>query len=193
MVETALDTLDATGRVDAVLPRSTFHVAVESVVAAKLDYYVQLRLDYSVSLLRDGGAWVTTSVTQMNDAPAGQPASYQLGPDGFYSHVPGEYVSNIFLWSPRGSVGQGGVAESRARRSGTSAVTFAQQHSTVVFKTYLSRAVVRHRFLLRLVPQPRLDPALVSVTVRGAGQAVVGPDVRGVPLAAPLTFSWWTK
>jgi hypothetical protein len=80
VVEAALDTLDATGKVDAVLPRSTFHVAVESVDAAKLAYYVRVRLDYSISLLRDGGAWVTTSVTQINDAPAGQPASYQPWP-----------------------------------------------------------------------------------------------------------------
>ena len=36
-------------------------VAVESVVSAKLDYYVRVHLDYTVSLLRSGSAWVTTA------------------------------------------------------------------------------------------------------------------------------------
>jgi hypothetical protein len=192
-VEASLDTLDATGRVDAMLPRSTFHVAVESVVSAKLDYYVRVHLDYSVSLLRSGSAWVTTSVTQVNTAPAGQAPSYQLGPDGINSHVAGEYVSNIFFWSPRGSIGQGGVAESGLVVRGATAVTFAQRRSTVTFKTFLPRAVVGHRFLLHLVPQPRLDPALVSVTVRSAGRPVAGPDVRSIPLDASVTFSWTTR
>jgi Protein of unknown function (DUF4012) len=192
-VQASLDTLGATGRVDAVLPRSTFHVAVESAVAAKLDYYVRVHLDYSVSLLRGGSAWVATSVTQVNTAPAGQAPSYQLGPDGIHSHVPGEYVSNIFFWSPRGSIGQGGVAESGLVVRSASAVTFAQHRSTVTFKTFLPHAVVGHRFLLHLVPQPRLDPALVSVTVRSAGRLVAGPDVRDVPLDASVTYSWTTR
>ena len=192
-VQAALGTLGAAGRVDVVLPRSTFHVAVESVVAAKLDYYVQVKVDYSVTLLHDGGAWVTARVTQINGAPAGQPASYQLGPDGFNSHVPGEYVSNIFFWSPMGSVAKGGVAESGLVVRGTSAVTFAQHESTVTFRTYLPHAVVRHRFLLHLVPQPRLNPELVSVTVRAAGGTESTQSIRDVPLDAPLTFRWTTK
>ena len=173
-VERAIVQLGASGKVDTVLPKRTFHVAVESAVAAKLDYYVAVHESFNVTVLAGGDAWVATTVTVHNTAPAGQPPSYQLGPDNINSHVPGEYVSNIYLWSPAGSKVIAGKSESGLVLNGFSTDVFAQHSTSTPFSTYLSRAVVGGKFVLHLVPQPTLNPATVSVSVHGVGWAVSG-------------------
>lgn len=174
-VESAVVRLGASGRVDTVLPKRTFHVAVESAVAAKMDYYITVHESFNVTVLPSGAASVATIVTVHNTAPAGQPASYQLGPDNINSHVPGEYVANISLWSPAGSKVVGGKSESGLVLNGFSTDVFAQHSQSTLFATSLPLAVVGGKFVLHLVPQPTLNPATVSVSVSGVGWAVSGP------------------
>jgi hypothetical protein len=188
-VETAIVQLGASGKVDTVLPNRTFHVAVESAVAAKMDYYITVHDAYDVTIMSGGDAWVTTTVTLRNNAPAGQLPSYQLGPDGINSNVPGEYVSNVFLWSPTGSTIIGSQSESGLVLSGYSSIVMAQDTSDVQFLTHLPLGVVGGRFVLHLVPQPTLSPATVSVTVHGVGWAVSGPSGT-LTLNRPVTLEY---
>ena len=104
--------LGASGDIDTDDPTRTFHVAVENATATKLDYFVDVAISDTVTISPNGSATVDTSVKLTNHAPAGQPPSYQLGPDGINSHVSGEYVGRVFLWGPRGSVQKGSVDES---------------------------------------------------------------------------------
>ena len=188
-VEEAIVDLGASGKVDTVLPQRTFHIAVESVVAAKLDYYIAVHETYKVTIMPGGDASVLTTVTLHNKAPAGQPPSYRLGPDGINSHVPGEYVSNIFQWAPAGSKVTGGRSESGLVLSGYSTDVLAQQTSDVQFVTHMPLGVVGGKFVLHLVPQPTLNPATVSVTVQGVGWAVSG--VKGTfALSRPVTLRY---
>ena len=188
-VEEAIVDLGASGKVDTVLPQRTFHIAVESAVAAKLDYYIAVHETYKVTIMPGGDAWVLTTVTLHNDAPAGQPPSYQLGPDGINSHVPGEYVSNIFQWAPAGSKVTGGKSESGLVLSGFSTDVLAQQTSDVQFLTHMPLGVVGGKFVLHLVPQPTLNPVIVAVTVHGVGWTVSG--VKGTfALSRPVTLRY---
>jgi hypothetical protein len=116
-----------------------------------------------------------TTVTLRNKALADQFPSYQRGPDNINSHVPGEYVSNIYLWSPAGSKVIGGKSESGLVLNGFSTVVFAQHSTSTPFSTYPPLVVVGGTFVLHLVPQPTLNPATVSVSVHGVGWAVSGP------------------
>lgn len=189
-VEKAIVQLGASGKVNTVLPGRTFHVAVESAVAAKLDYYVSVQVNYDVTLLSAGGAIVNTVVTVHNGAPAGQRPSYQLGPDNINSHVPGEYVANIDLWSPRGSQVMGGNPESGLVLDAFSTDVMPQQSTTTYFATFLPTAVVGGRFTLHLIPQPRLYPESVSVSVHGSGWRVANSLTKSFNLNAPVTLRY---
>ena len=187
-VESAITKLGASGAVDTVLPKRTFHVAVESDVAAKLDYYVTVNEHYDVQLLAAGGALVTTTVVVHNGAPANQPPSYQLGPDHINSFRPGDYVANVYLWSPRGSLVYGGSPESGLVLSANLAQAAPQQSSSSEFSAYLPSAVEGGRFVLHLVPQPRLTPETVSVYVHGSSWRVQRPRVMTFALTTSTTL-----
>ncbi len=189
-VERSITNLGASGRVDTVLPKHTFHVAVESVVQAKLGYYVTLQETYQVQLLPKGAAWVATTVTEDNHAPAGQPPSYQLGPDGINTHIAGEYISNNYLWSPAGSRVFHGSRESGLVLTGQSAIVMPQHSTTTVFETFLPKAVRNGEFVLHLVPQPTLQPAQISVKVQGAHWRVRGPSQKEFSLKNSLTLRY---
>jgi len=192
-VEKAIAQLGASGQVDTVLPTRTFHVAVESAVAAKLGYYVTLRESYNVHLLANGAATVVTTVTEDNTAPAGAPPSYQLGPDGINSDVAGEYVANIYFWSPAGSTRYGSISESGLMLSGITATTMPQHSSSTSFSTQIPDAIKHGHFVIHLVPQPTLKPATISVTVHGSGWKVKNPTRTGISLNQPLTLSFSTE
>ena len=175
------------------MPNRTFHVAVESAVAAKLDYYIHVSESYDVLLLPNGGAQVLTTVTLKNDAPTGQAPSYQLGPDKINSHIVGQYVSNIYQWSPEGSVVTGGEPDSGLVLDGFTTSVLPQKTSTTYFSTYIPRAIKDGKFLIHFVPQPRLYPTEVSVRVQGSGWKVSGSGNASFELVAPVTNSFTVK
>lgn len=189
-VERAITELGASGKVDTTLANRTFHLAVESDVAAKLDYYVSVQVKYDVTLLSAAAAIVNTIVTVHNDAPAGQRPSYQLGPDNINSHSVGEYVANIDLWSPRGSQVTGGSPESGLVLDAYSTDIMPQHSTTTYFATYLPTAIVGGQFTLHLIPQPRLYPESVSVSVHGTGWKVTNPLTKPFNLTAPVTLRY---
>jgi hypothetical protein len=169
----------------------TFHLSVQSATAAKLDFYVTISIRMVVSITKQNDAVVHTYATIANHAPAGQPPSAQLGPDNFNSHTPGQYVTRVYLWSPKGSQTNGGVSESGLVLNRTAASVLAQQSQTVDFTTVIPNAVRNGRLTLQLVPQPGLYPTQVSLqVVGGPNWNVTGPSYITGSLLKTLSQTW---
>ncbi len=152
----------------------TFHVAVQNRTASKLDYFVRPAVSQDVRLTREGTAVVRTTVAIENLAPPTARASYQFGPAAI-TEKPGDYLAWVLLWAPAGSMPlQSGVAESGLSLSQFVVAVPAGEKREVVFETIVPRAVRDGRLNLRLVPQPRLEPMPLSVSLRADGRSVDG-------------------
>lgn len=189
--ERTLQDVGASGAIDTTMPDRSFHLAVESATAAKLDYYVTASVRMVVGITKRNSAIVYTYVTISNHAPAGQSPSYQLGPDNINSFSPGQYVSRIYLWSPRGSSTVGGISESGLVVNQTATSVLPQQEQTVNFTTVIPNAVKKGHLYLHFVPQPTLVPSPISVQVIGGPNwKVASPAVIHEPLNVPRTLQW---
>lgn len=156
-------------------PGSTFHLAVESAVAAKLDYFIHSNATMHIHVDGAGDAFISTVVTIANHAPVGQAPSYQLGPDHVNSFHAGDYVTRTYLWSPRGAVVPGGVDESGLVLDGPRVATVHPHGSaSVSFQTVLYGAVHHGTLTLHFVPQSSLHPTTLTVVLEG------GPNGRQV-------------
>ncbi|MDQ6839659.1 MAG: DUF4012 domain-containing protein [Actinomycetota bacterium] len=151
----------------------TFHLAVENRTATKLDYYVKPTVRQDVRLDKDGTAVVTTTVVVDNQAPAGAPPSYALGPDEF-TKEPGDYLAWVLLWGPAGANQPGATSESGLNLSQYVTTVAAGQKRELSFTTTIPRAVRDGRLTLRLVPQARLEPMPLEVHLTAPGWQVEG-------------------
>jgi hypothetical protein len=166
-------------------PRDTFHVAVEDASATKLDYYVRPRIAMDVHETEAGNLVVRTTVTVRNEAPAGAPPSYALGPNVAATTRPGQYVARVYLWGPAGSTQLDSVAESGLRLSQQPILVEPGSEASVVFETVVEG---RRGQDLRLVPQPRHVPVPVEITVRGRGG-----ETRTTSAALARTVRVWIR
>ena len=158
-------------------PDRTFHVAVQNRTASKLDYFVRPAVHQDVRLTTEATAVVRTTVVIENRAPAEPAPTYHFGPAAL-TEKPGDYLAWVLLWAPEGSRQlQNGVAESGLHLSQFVLVVPAGERREVVFETEIADAVRGGDLRLRLVPQPRLEPMPLSVTVR-----TDGPPLSGGPL-----------
>jgi len=139
-------------------------LAIENRTATKLDYYVKPSVKQDVQLTKEGVLIVRTTVVVDNQAPAGQTTpSYQLGPDQF-TKKPGDYLAWVLLWGPPQSRQvQGGVKESGLNLSQYVIGVNAGERREVSFDTAVPNAIRGGRVELRLVPQPRLEAAPLTV------------------------------
>ena len=186
--EATVAAFGASGSVSAVDPTDTFHLAVESAVAAKLDYYIRTSVSYQVQVAPSGDAYVSTQVTIHNLAPRGAKGSYVLGPDHVNSFTPGEYVSRIYLWSPAGSLVAGGINESGLVVNPTSAVVDAGSSTEIGFQTVIPHAVTHGVYRLHLIPQSSL--VAQATTVSFSGQGVALTPSRTFSLIKPVTLTY---
>ena len=188
--ESTLKALGASGDIDTSHPDRTFHLAVENATATKLDYFVNVGLTTHVKIDAVGDALVDTSVKIRNTAPAGQPASFQLGPDDINSFTTGQYVSRVEFWSPAGSIVAEGTPESGLVLRQVETSVLPQQTGTVTFQTVIPHAVVNGHLELRFVPQPRLVPEQLSIDLSAPGWGIQGPAHRSQSLGTTATFTW---
>jgi len=152
----------------------TFHVAVQNRTASKLDYFLKPSIRQEVEVTESGNAVVRTTVVLVNDAPANGMPSYQFGPAAF-TEKPGDYLGWILLWGPAGSTQlQKGVGESGLNLSHFVVAVPAGERREVTFETIVPDAVRDGRLSLRLVPQARLEPMPLSVTLTARGRTVSG-------------------
>ena len=185
--EQTISELGASGNIDTDDPTRTFHVAVENATATKLDYFVNVAISDTVTIANNGSATVDTAVTLTNHAPAGQPASYQLGPDGINSHVSGEYIGRVFLWAPRGSKENGSVNESGLQLAPEiDLYLLPGQSATAHFATTIPHAIQRDQLNLVFEPQPRLTPESLKIRLVASGTQAT----TRVSLTKPTTLTW---
>ena len=171
-------------------PDRTFHVSVQNATASKLDYFVKPRVEMRISLTPSGAAVVNTDVVVANTAPPDAPESYQFGPDGVGQTRPGQYIARVYLWGPRGADQEGSVVESGLQLSQGPTTVDPGQERTVRFLTVIPDAVRDGRLDLRLVPQPRLDPARLHVTLSAPGWEVGGRAKIDVVWDRTVAASW---
>lgn len=171
-------------------PERTFHVSVQNATATKLDFFVRPRVDMAVSLTPSGAAVVHTTVVVANTAPENPPDSYQFGPDGFGQASAGQYIARVYLWSPRGARQEGGVVESGLVVNQGPTTVAPGEERVVRFQTVIPRAVRSGRLDLRLVPQPRLHPVKLHVTLSAPGWEVRGPTTLDVDWDHVVTTPW---
>ena len=151
----------------------TFHVAVQNRTASKLDYFMKPSVRQEVQVTGRGTAVVRTTVTLENHAPRDARPSYQFGPAGI-TEKPGDYLGWVLLWGPAGSRQvQGGVMESGLNLSQFVVAVPAGERREVTFETVLPGAVRDGELKLRLVPQARLEPMPLSVTLRTDGRRLI--------------------
>jgi hypothetical protein len=186
--EQTISELGASGDIDTDHPSRTFHVAVENATATKLDYFVDVAISDTVTISPNGSATVDTSVKLTNHAPAGQPPSLQLGPDGTNSHVSGEYVGRVFLWGPRGSAQKGSVAESGLLLAPEIDIpVLPGQSATAHFETRIPNAIQHDKLQLVFQPQPRLTPESLKVHVIASGTQATA----SASLTKTTTLTWY--
>ena len=170
----------------------TFHVAVQNRTASKLDYFVKPSVHQHVRLTKQGTAVVRTTVVIENQAPPGATPSYQFGPPGITEN-PGDYLAWVLLWGPEGSRQlQSSVAESGLNLSQFVLVVPAGERREVTFETVLPNAVRGNELRLRLVPQPRLEPMTLSVTLLTEGRSVSGSPTESQGLWDRVRSLTWT-
>ncbi len=188
--ENTITAIGASGAIDTTAPTRTFHLAVENSTATKLDYYLEPSESVQVHVTPTGQALVNTTVTLTNTTPAGLGPTFQTGPDGINSFTPGQYVANVVLWSPRGSITPQSTAESGLRVSQTGASVLPQQSQTASFTSIIPHAVVNGRLQLRFVPQPRLTPTGFHLAISAPGWRVQGSATENGPLANTTEYTW---
>jgi hypothetical protein len=185
--ERTITALGASGNINTDNPERTFHIAVENATASKLDYFVEVAISDNVTIAANGTATVKTAVTLTNHAPTGQPASYQLGPDGINSNVSGEYVGRVFLWAPSGSKQPGSVRESGLRLAPEIDLpVLPGQTATATFQTTIPNAIRDDKLHLVFEPQPRLTPESLSVHIVASGTQAT----KTATLAKPTSLTW---
>jgi hypothetical protein len=188
--ETTVTKFHGSGAIDAVDPTRTFHVAVENGTATKLDYYVHVSVSMNVLVTAGNNAVVNTTVTISNRAPRGQRPSYQLGPDGVSSTVPGQYIGHVYLWSPRGSQVEGAIPESGLMLLEHDVSVLPQEQATVQYQTVIPHAVRSGQLQLEFMPQPRLFPERLTVGLSAPSWLVDTKATITTTLAKQQKLSW---
>lgn len=174
-------------------PERTFHLAVQNGTATKLDWFVDPAVDVDVSVTQDGTAVVTTKVTIPNGAPLPTPSSEQFGPDNIVNNVPGLYRARVYLWSPKGSDVLGGVDESGLNLGYGIVDVLPGDRQTVTFSTVVPNAVQDGTLRLRFVPQARVRPMELSVTVNALGWKLKSRGTQTAQWDRTLDMSWKLK
>lgn len=167
----------------------TFHLAVENRTGTKLDYFVKPSVRQEVRFRDGNDVVVRTTVVVDNQAPTGQPPSYQLGPDQ-YSKLPGDYTAWVLLWGPAGADQPDSTPESGLNLTQAILTVKAGERGEAVFDTLIHHAVRDGRLTLRLVPQPRLEPAALAISLDPGGRQVKGPTSWQGPWARTRTMTW---
>ena len=188
--EALVSNYGASGAIDSVDPSHSFHVALENSTATKLDFYTRTAIHQQLFVGASGEASVLTTVTVTNTAPAGQPPSYQFGPDHTHSFVPGQYVGIVYLWSPRGSRVSGATSESGLELSSANVNLLPGQSASVHFVTIMPTAVRNGHLSLRWIPQPTVQPQNLSVDVQPQSGSSVAGGTRTEALTKVTTLSW---
>jgi Protein of unknown function (DUF4012) len=180
--ESAITNFGASGSLTA-QGTNTVHLAIESAVAAKLDWYVATAAIYNVTVDPAGTAYIKATIVVANNAPRGCRPHYVCGPDHINSSVRGQYVARLDLWLPHGTLTPGGLPESGLELARQTVNLLPQRHQTIVMEATVPNAVRDGICTLRFIPQSGLTPQHLKVTFSAPGWSVSGPSAA----------TWWAK
>jgi hypothetical protein len=169
---------------------SVVHLAVESAVAAKLDWYVHTGAIYKVSIDSNGAATISVEVIVDNTAPVGCRPHYVCGPDHTNSFVRGQYVARLDLWLPATTVVPGRVDESGLTLWRAEVNVMPQRKETLLVTGFIPHAVKNGHFSLQFIPQSGLFPQLSRIELSAPGWSVSGPSQKFWLLNVPITYDW---
>jgi hypothetical protein len=171
---------------------SVVHLAIESAVAAKLDWYVHTAAFYNVSIDPNGAATITAKVIVANTALVGCRPHYVCGPDHTNSFVRGQYVARLDLWLPANTLAPGGLSESGLTlvRPVRGVNVLPGHNETLLLSGFIPNAVKNGQFSLQFIPQSGLWPQLTKVTFSAPGWSVSGPSEKIWSLKVPITYGW---
>ena len=171
---------------------SVVHLAIESAVAAKLDWYVHTAAFYNVSIDPNGAATITAKVIVGNTALVGCRPHYVCGPDHTNSFVRGQYVARLDLWLPANTLAPGGLSESGLTlvRPVRGVNVLPGHNETLLLSGFIPNAVKNGQFSLQFIPQSGLWPQLTKVTFSAPGWSVSGPSEKIWSLKVPITYGW---
>lgn len=165
------------------------HLATESAVAAKLDWYVHTAAIYHVDVDSNGTAYITAKIVIANTAPVHGP-HYVLGPDHINSFTIGQYVGRLDLWFPRGSVSPDGLPESGLVLARAEIDVLAGHKETLLLYDDVPHAVRDGRFQLQFIPQSTIWPQVVKVVFDAPGWSSSGPRTTVFTLRGDRTLRW---
>ena len=168
----------------------TVHIAVQNGTANKLDWFVNPVVNLQISVTPDGTAVVKAEVTVPNSAPVPTPESEQFGPDHIVTDVAGLYRARVYFWGPSDGDQLNSVLESRLRLNFVTADVPAGGTKTVTLSTAIANAVKHGVLRLRLVPQPRVRPIKLRVTVNALGWRVKGAPTMSLDWGRTLEVSF---
>lgn len=187
--EKAFEELELGGGPAVTAADRTIHLSVQNATASKLDYFVEPAARMGVLVNADGSAAIQLDVVVRNRAPKSAAASYQLGPVRAQTEA-GEYITRIYFWGPEGAVQDQSVAESGLRLNQDPLLVPAGEERTTTFRTMIPNAVRNGQLMLRLVPQPRLKPIDLSITISAPGWDIGGPGFFASPWDRTIVRSW---
>jgi hypothetical protein len=168
----------------------TFHLAVQNRTATKLDYYVHPVVTQRIQVTGSGDAVIRTTISVRNDAPVGAAPSEQLGPDEEVTHRVGDYIASVCLWGPAGSSQDDSSSESGLQLTQYLQAVAAGQTTQRTIVTVIHHAVQGGRLQLRYVPQARLDPVDLTVSLDAPGWSVSGPRNQRLQWSRTVDLAW---
>jgi hypothetical protein len=181
-LEQAVENFGASGSLVA-QGTNAVHLAIESAVAAKLDWYVHTAVIYNVTIDPIGDALITATIVVANEAPKGCRPHYICGPDHINSSIKGQYVGRLDLWLPRGAVTDAHAVgdESGLVLARDTVRLKPKQIETIVIQATVPNAVHDGTYTLRFIPQSTYNPQLFKVEFAAPGWSTSGPT----------STTWW--
>jgi len=169
---------------------SAIHLAVQSAVAAKLDWYIHTAASYKIVVDQNGTATISARVVVTNTAPPNARPHYIFGPDHINSFVRGQYVGRLDLWFPRHAITPGGLPESGLTLARTP-INVLPGHSAAYYLTaFVPNAVHDGRFTVHFIPQSGLFAQATSVQFSAPSWSVGGPSSSAWIAREPVTVRW---
>lgn len=166
------------------------HLAIESAVAAKLDWYLHTAAKYHVTIDANGTATIEAQVYVANGAAVDCHPHYVCGPSRPNSTVRGQYVGRLDLWFPAGSIVPGGIDESGLVLGRAEVDVYPKRHKMYLLEAVLPHAVRHGTFSLTFIPQSTIDPELTKVTLSAPSWSVSGPGATTWVANEARGFTW---
>jgi hypothetical protein len=188
-LERAVEGFGASGSL-TVHGTNAIHLAIESAVAAKLDWYIHTDAIYKVSIDAHGTATIAAKIVVVNTAPKHGEPHYIVGPDHINSFTAGQYVARLDLWFPLDSTVPGGLDESGLKLARAEVNVLPQHKETLLLVAVIPHAIKHGKFQLWFIPQSSIWPQLDKVELSAPTWSVSGPRTKVWRSTTTKSLTW---